>query len=89
MLKGKKIRENDDWKDFVTEHPEIKVSYDLFGNVIAVIFPKESEHKTLIVLCGKVAYLQYTLNEQIVTYSEPLISPEKTLHSCYRRYNYH
>lgn len=89
MLKGRKIRENDDWQDFVTEHPEVKICKDILGNVTDVRFPDNSENKTIIVLSGQIAYLQYSLEDVLVTYSSQLLNPERVLASCYKKYHFH
>ena len=59
----KAVRPQNNIYFFMKEHPDLKLKLSTSGNVIDVIFPKNCTSKLLIIINGKIKFIQYVTSE--------------------------
>lgn len=64
------VRLYESWDSLAKERPELCIKLK-DGKITDVLFPNEAENTTLVILSGKVAHLEYTLNGEYVKYTSP------------------
>lgn len=79
------VRNYYDWDELLKNQPEVKVN-SVKGNVTDVMLPEEVESKTLVILNGEVAHLEYCLGTQYVRYISPN-AHESAIYKLIQEYN--
>ena len=59
----KPVRPQDNIYFFMKEHPDLKLQLSTSGNVTDVIFPKNCTSTFLIIVNGKIKFIQYLKTE--------------------------
>lgn len=59
----KPVRPQENIYFFMKEHPDLKLKLSTSGNVTDVIFPKNCTSSLLIIVSGKIKFLQYVTSE--------------------------
>lgn len=67
----KAIRIGEDWNSFLNEHSDEIQVIEKDGKIIDITLPVNAENKTLVVLNGEVAHLEYFLGNNHVRYTSP------------------